>query len=193
VTMDKFSILSKVKQIVTEKFDKSKKTQDDAKFLGRIEVVQAKGKKIQIYLDNCKQFSLSIATIIENNRIFGESMQLLNQGTAYEGIINGASVKLNALEIHVKKIQGVQVKLERNTNTIIEKISKFLKLIETREEQRVQYDYYRNKLNEMERPGKEAHSRKAEDQEKYSRNQTKFDKAKETFDESTREANHKLE
>jgi hypothetical protein len=60
------------------------------------------------------------------------------------------------------------------SSSVLEKIKEVQDTANKREEERVYYDHYRNKLNKMEKPGGEASSSEPEKHEKYIRNQSKF-------------------
>ena len=55
-------------------------------------------------------------------------------------------------------MQNIKENLVRVTGIVIDKIKAVLKLIKERDEERLAYDHYRNKVSEMEKPGKESTS-----------------------------------
>ena len=74
-------------------------------------------------------------------------------------------------------------------NIIIEKIHEVKKLVETRENERTFYDHYRTKMEKLKDL---QNSRSQKDQEKYTRNLSKFDTAKQKYDTLSTELNDKM-
>ena len=70
----------------------------------------------------------------------------------------------------------------KNADDVCIKIEEMQQISKTREEERLTYDHYRVKVGEMEKDGGLARSASQADQEKYARNQTKFDTCKAKFD-----------
>ena len=87
------------------------------------------------------------------------------------------------------KIKNNLVKVSEHVK---EKIKELKKLVATREEERLKYDHYRNKLVKMETEGKSSTSNNIKDQEKYANNSVKFDQCKLVFEDLTNQVNEKL-
>lgn len=64
----------------------------------------------------------------------------------------------------------IKENLIKVSSSVIEKIKEVQDTVTKREEERVYYDHYRNKLNKMEKPGGEATSNDPDKHEKYIRN-----------------------
>ena len=90
----------------------------------------------------------------------------------------------------VDRMTKIKDNLEKVANIVVDKIKDFLLTLEKRNEERVYFDHYRTKLNKMD---KERGSADIDEQEKYARNQSKFDSTKLKFEELTRSVNDKLE
>ena len=89
----------------------------------------------------------------------------------------------------MKKIKENLVKVSSST---LEKIKEVQDTQKKREEERVYFDHYRNKLTKMEKPGGESTSSDPEKHEKYIRNQSKFQTTKAKFDYLSDQLNEKL-
>lgn len=78
-------------------------------------------------------------------------------------------------------------------DAVIIKIEDLKMAVEQREEERVFYDHYRNKVAKMEKAGGESTSANQDDQEKYTRNQTKLDTTSAKFEQLTEKMTQLLE
>ena len=72
-------------------------------------------------------------------------------------------------------MQKIKTNLVKVSEHVKEKIKELKKLVDQREEERLKYDHYRNKLTKMESVGKASTSNNVKDQEKYANNSVKFD------------------
>ena len=86
----------------------------------------------------------------------------------------------------------IKENLIKVSSSVLEKIREVQETASKREDERVYYDHYRNKLNKMEKPGGEANSSDPEKHEKYIRNQSKFQTTKAKFDYLTNQLNEKV-
>lgn len=71
-------------------------------------------------------------------------------------------------------------------------ITNLQEIVEQRENERVYYDHYRTKLTKMEKSGGESTSVDPEAQEKYARNQSKFDQTKSKFELLSTQLNEEI-
>lgn len=97
-------------------------------------------------------------------------MQIVYGGSNYEDELQTVNLELSKHQSLTTKMEKVRDNLIKAGDSAITKIEELKKMVETREEERVFYDHYRNKVAKMEKPGGESTSADPSDQEKYTRN-----------------------
>ena len=115
-------------------------------------------------------------------RRMAESMFALYNGSPYESQLLQVMTELSKTTDQLNRMTKIKDNLQKVADNLLGHIKNLQALVEKRENERVYYDHYRNKLSEMEKKGKEGSSVSPEMQQKYARNQTKFDDTKSKFE-----------
>ena len=90
-------------------------------------------------------------------------------------------------------MQRIKDNLLKVSQNVVGHIKNLQETVQKREEERVFYDHYRAKLTKMEKAGGESTSADPEAQQKYARNQSKFDQTKSKFELLSTQLNEELQ
>lgn len=175
-----------------EFFDKDKKTKNED-LESKLKLVHAFSAELSAYhkmVDSfctnslCISLFLILLAMIDAHQMLGKSLVLLYDQSALQFYIHSVNAVLQEGEHARNKVEMMQKNAKRLVDLLAKLVEQMKALEKEREEARVLFDHYRNKMAKLEKTHMKAPEPKKV--QKYERNLQKFEAAKARFSERKR-------
>ena len=120
------------------------------------------------------------------------AMYSLYEESKFEVQARTVMYEIGKTQAQVDRLTKLKANLEKVAAHVLKRIKDLTELLAAREEARVKFDHYRNKVDKMNKEEMGADPDETK-QERFARNQGKFDEARKEFDDLSRQTNESLD